>query len=110
MKETNQYKASLAKIICPTCGQSLEGSSHVSVSEVNLAAVLHVTCKHCKSKNMVTFTAMGTGVIPILSDLTNSEVRKYSHASKITFVDVLNVHDKLDKVSICNLLQKKEQN
>lgn len=51
---------------------------------------------------------MGTGVISVYSDLTSIEVPKFLQASEVTYREVLELHKKLKKESLWNLLHKNE--
>lgn len=110
MIETTHLKKHLSKAFCSRCASSLDTAELVPVSELPLAVLVHAVCNKCKSENMITITSLGTGVVSMVSDLTSSEVRKFLRAKSVTYDEVLAVHKKLKKGSICNLLQRKEQN
>ncbi|OGC63099.1 hypothetical protein A2264_00150 [candidate division WWE3 bacterium RIFOXYA2_FULL_46_9] len=58
---------------------------------------------------MVTITPAGSGVTPVISDLTGEEYAKFIDANIIGYDDVLNLYKALKKESLWNLLHTKEK-
>lgn len=110
MFEQTQLKTFLAKAFCRKCGACLDTAELVPISELPLGMVAHAVCARCQSENMVTITTLGTGVLPLVSDLMGKEIKKFVNSENISYDDVLNIHKKLRKESLCNLLHKKETN
>lgn len=108
MLEHTHLKTFLSKAYCNKCGTSLDTAELVPITEMPLGLVAHAVCARCKSENMVTITTLGTGVVPLVSDLTGQEIKKFVKSDNISYDDVLAIHKKLRKDSICNLMQKKE--
>lgn len=108
MTEGTNMKNHLSKAFCSKCGATLESAKLVHLGDVPLAVVVHATCNLCSSENMVTITSFGAGVVPLESDLMSEELEKFVGAPTLTYKDVLKVHKKLSKESICKLMQKKE--
>lgn len=110
MLEHTHLKTFLSKAYCRRCGTSLDTADLVPISEMPLGLVAHAVCISCKSENMVTITTLGAGVLPLTSDLSAKELKRFVHLDNVSYEDVLALHKKLRKDSICKLLQKKEQN
>lgn len=108
MIEKRLINEQLSKTICYKCGKSLEGAELTTISQMPVALIAHVTCPKCQAESMVTITLSGSGSVPIVSDLTASEIKKFLMAKPVDYVDLLNLHKKLQKKSICKLLQQKE--
>ncbi len=110
MTENNHLKNFLSKAFCSKCGSSLDTAKLVPLGELPLAVVAHATCDKCKSENMITITSMGAGVMPLVSDLTANEIQKFVDAPSVSYKDVLKIHKKLQRDSICSLMHKKDKN
>lgn len=110
MGEGRNLKSHLSKTYCTKCGSSLDSAKLVPVGQFPLAVIAHAFCAVCNSENMVTITSLGTGVMPMMSDLKGSEVQYFMNLSEITPDEILELHKELEKDSLCNLLQKKEKN
>lgn len=110
MIESTNLKNYLSKAFCSKCGNSLDTAKLVPLGDMPLAFIAHATCQNCASESMITVTSLGAGVMPLESDLTPKEVARFMEAPAITNADVLKLHKKLKKTSLCNLLLKKEQN
>jgi hypothetical protein len=80
------------------------------VSESLVSLVAHATCPSCKAESMLTLTPTGSGVAPVYTDLTSSEIEKFTKRSVISYDDVLDLHLALKKEKLWNLLDKKEKN
>lgn len=105
---STNLKTHLSKTLCPKCGSSLDTAKLVPITEMPVGILAHAVCIKCKSENMVRITSMGAGVMPLISDLQGREVKKFINTGNVTFEEVIELHKKLSKESICNLLQKKE--
>src|SRR5690606_11787654 len=103
-------KHHLSKLFCSKCGCSLNSAKLVPIGEFPLAIVAHAVCDKCKAESMVTITSLGAGAIPMKSDLTSREVKKSAQAPSVSLDDVLDLHKRLKKKSVWNLLHKKEKN
>ncbi|MFZ5424435.1 MAG: hypothetical protein ACOZAO_01420 [Patescibacteria group bacterium] len=110
MIEKRIINEQLAKTTCYRCGNSLEGGELVPISHVHVALIAHVICPKCQAESMVTITLSGSGAMPIISDLTGEEVKKFLGIKSISYNELLDIHQKLKKKSICKLLYKKEKN
>ena len=110
MLETNVIKEHLSKTFCYKCGTSLEDAKITTISEIPVAVVAHAKCQNCEAESMVTITVRGSGAIPMLTDLTGAELKKFIGAKSITYDELLELHVLLKKKSICELMQKKEKN
>ena len=100
----------LLKTYCYKCGKSLENAKLVPISEAPMAWVVHAICPTCKAESMVTITPTGNGIMPIQSDLTGWEFKKFIGIKAVSFDELLDLHLALKKEFIWNLLQKKEKN
>lgn len=109
MVDKHYLKNHLSKAFCSKCGNNLSTADLVPVTQLPLATVAHAICDSCNAANVVTITSRGTAVMPVTSDLTKDEVLKFAKAKTVTLEDTLNLHKKLKKETIWNLLQKKEQ-
>lgn len=109
MLENTYVKEHLKKTVCYKCGNSLESATLQKITEAPMALVTHAICSHCQAESMVTVTTNGTGVVPILSDLSVTEFKKFIGAKSVTNDEVLEIHKLLKKENIWNLLQKKEK-
>jgi hypothetical protein len=110
MIETLHLKNHLAKAYCSKCGVSLGTAKLVPISDLPLGVIAHAVCENCNSENMVTITSVGTGVMAMASDLTSDEIKKFVSTSGVSYEEVLELHNRLKKESLWNLLQKKEHN
>ncbi len=110
MIEARHLKKHLSKTYCSKCGSALDTAELVPISELPLAVIAHAVCGKCKSENMITITSAGTGVMAMASDLTSEEVQKFVSAKNVSLDEVLDLHKKLKRNSVCNLLRKKEHN
>lgn len=108
MVDKHHLKNHLSKAFCSKCGNTLATADLVPVTQLPLATVAHAICVSCDSANMITITSMGTAVMPVISDLTKNEILKFAKARSMAVEDVLNLHKKLKKETLWNLLQKKE--
>jgi hypothetical protein len=109
MLEKRFIKEHLERSLCYRCGSSLGGAKLLTISDAPVALVAHAVCPNCQSESMVTITASGSGVTPLVSDLTGSEIKKFINERSITYDELLNLHKMLEKESIWNLLHKKEK-
>ncbi len=106
---STNLKIHLSKAFCPKCGSSLDTAKLVPLTEMPLGVLAHAVCIKCKSENMVRITSMGAGVMPLVSDLQGTEVKKFVNTGNVSFGEIIELHKKLSKESICNLLRNKEQ-
>lgn len=109
MLEKHFIKEHLAKTSCHNCGNSLEEAKLTTISEVPVAVVAHAKCVKCKAETMVTITSAGSGAIPVMSDLTGAEFKKFLGRKSVTYDELLDLHKILERKSICKLLQEKEK-
>ncbi len=109
MLESSVIKEHLSKTFCYKCGTSLEDAKITTISEVPVAVVAHARCKNCQAESMVTITIAGGGSVPMLTDLTGDELKKFIGAKSITYDESLDLHLLLKKKPICELMQKKDK-
>ena len=109
MIERKQIEEHLAKTFCYKCGASLDGAKLIPISEIPLALIAHVVCPKCQAESMVTITVGGSGVMPLTSDLTGSEMKDFIGLSSTSYDEILDLHKMLKKEHIWKLLQKKER-
>ena len=98
----------LSKTVCHKCGTSLEGAELIPISKVPVALIAHVICPRCQAESMVTITLTGSETVPLISDLTAPEIKKFLGTKSITQDEVLDLHQTLKKKSLWKLLHKKE--
>ena len=101
----------LKKTFCYKCGTSMENAKLETVSEAPLGVgmIAHAICPKCQAESMVTITSNGGGAVPLLSDLSVFEFKKFLGLKSVSFDDLLDLHNTLKENKICNLLQTKEQ-
>lgn len=99
----------LGKVSCYNCGATLEKAQLIVVTETPLALVAHATCPECDAQSMVTVTPSGIGSVPLVSDLEPNEIKKFINMELISYDEILELHKKLKKTTICNLMQQKER-
>jgi hypothetical protein len=109
MLEKRFIKEHLERSSCYKCGSSLGGAKLLTISDAPVALIAHAVCPNCRSESMLTITPTGTGVMPLVSDLTGLEIKRYLTSSSLTYDDLLNLHKSLKKNSIWNLLRKKDK-
>ncbi len=109
MLEKKLLTESLQRICCHKCGSSMEGASIVTVNEAPASLIAHAVCSVCKAESMVTITPVGSGIMPVQSDLTGSEFKKFISAKAVSYDEVLDLHVALKKENIWNLMDKKEK-
>ncbi len=107
--EKNHLKNQLSKTVCVRCGANLTAAKFVPISELPLAVIAHVVCSNCNSENMVTITSTGVGIMPMVSDLTGAEVKRFVREPNVTFNDVLALRKKLKQRKLWNLLHNKDK-
>ena len=100
----------LQKTYCYKCGASLEGAKLVTITEAPIALVAHAVCVVCKAQSMVTITQTGSGTVPVQSDLTGEEFKKFIGAKTVSYDELLDLHVALKKKNIWNLMDKKDKN
>jgi hypothetical protein len=108
MLEKKFILENLQRATCYKCGTSLEGAKLVTITEAPIALVAHAVCPICKAESMITITPTGSGVVPVQSDLTGTEFKKFIGAKAVSYDDILDLHTALKKKNIWNLLAKKE--
>lgn len=109
MIETKNLKENLQSTTCYKCGFSLEDAKLIPISEAPLALIAHAVCSKCRAESMLTITAVGNGVIPLVSDLKGEEIKKFLGTKSVSFDELLDLHEMLEKESLWNLLHKPEQ-
>lgn len=109
MQETNYIKEYLHKHNCYKCRKSLETAKLETITEAPLAVIAHAICSNCKAESMVTITATGGGITPLVTDLNVTEFKKFMNAKSVSYDELLDLHKMLKSKNIWNLLEKKEQ-
>jgi hypothetical protein len=109
MIEKKFIMENLQRTFCYKCGASLEGAKLITVTEAPIALVAHAVCPICNAESMVTITANGSGAMPVQSDLTGEEYKKFIGLPPVAYDELLDLHVKLKKEKIWNLMQKKEK-
>lgn len=71
--------------------------------------VAHAVCSICKAESMITITPAGSGIVPVQSDLTGEEFKKFMGAKAVSYDELLDIHTALKKNKLWNLLDKKEK-
>ena len=99
----------LQKSSCYRCGTSLEGAKLVTITEAPIALVAHAVCVICKAESMITITPTGSGVVPVQSDLTGEEFKKFIGVKAVSYDELLDIHLALKKKNIWSLLVKKDK-
>lgn len=110
MLQKQFIKEQLVKTLCYKCGASLEDAKIVTINTAYMALIAHAVCPNCQAQSIITITSGSSGVVPITSDLTGEEVKKFMKYKQVTIDEVLNMHKELKKEKIWKLLHKKEQN
>lgn len=100
----------LQKAQCYKCGSSMGDAELVPITNAPVAWVAHAVCPICKAESMVTITSAGSGIMPIQSDLTGTEYKKFVGIKSVSYDELLDLHVALKKEPLWNLLQKKEKN
>lgn len=109
MVEKKFITENLQKTFCYKCGASLEGAKLVQISEAPIAFIAHAVCQNCRAESMLTITPAGLGAVPVETDLTGEEFKKFIGQKAVSYDELLDLHKALKKESIWSLLQKKEQ-
>jgi hypothetical protein len=81
----------------------------MTISDAPVALIAHAECPKCHSESMLTITASGSGTVPLVSDLTGSEIKRFMSEDSVSYDDLFSLHKLLEKDSIWNLLHKKEK-
>lgn len=109
MLEREYLRNKLAEAKCYKCGTTLEGSVFAVLNDMPLMTIGHAVCSKCQSQNMVTLAITGNTSSPMESDLVSEEVAKFASMPKISYTELLDLHQALKKESLCKLLRKKER-
>jgi len=109
MLEKKFILENLEKATCYKCGTSLEGAKLVTITEAPIAVVAHAVCPICKAESMITITPTGSGIVPVQSDLTGQEFKKFVGSNAVSYDDLLDLHAALKKQNIWSLLVQKEK-
>jgi hypothetical protein len=109
MLEQRIIKEHLERSVCYKCGSSLETAKLFMISEAPMALLAHAICANCQGQTMLTITATGSGTMPVISDLWVEEIKRFMFEKSVTYDDLLGLHKKLEKKSICSLLRKKDK-
>jgi hypothetical protein len=109
MLEKRVITESLQKTVCYKCGAKMDEAVIVPVADSPLALVVHTVCNQCHAEGMLTITPVGSGLMPVRSDLTGEEMKKFIGAKAIEYKDLLSLHTTLKKESIWSLLEKKDK-
>lgn len=109
MFETKYIKEYLQKNYCYKCGSSLESAKLETITEAPIALVAYAVCNTCKAESMVTITSAGGGITPLISDLNVTEFKKFMGVKSVSYDELLDLHKKLNKKGLWNLLDKKEK-
>ncbi|KKS16982.1 MAG: hypothetical protein UU80_C0014G0008 [candidate division WWE3 bacterium GW2011_GWA1_41_8] len=110
MLERRFIREHLERAACYKCGESLGGAKLHTISDAPVALVAHAVCPKCQSESMLTITPSGSGVVPLVSDLTGIEIKKFIDEKSVTYDELLDFHRMLEKDTIWNLLRKKGKN
>ncbi len=100
----------LDKVICYKCGESLEKSEIIVITETPFAFVAHATCANCSAQSMVTVTPSAIGAVPLISDLEPEEIKVFLKMDQISYDEILDLHERLKVTDICNLLHNQGKN
>lgn len=109
MQERNYIKDFLYKQNCYKCQKSLETAKLETITDAPLAIIAHAVCSNCKAESMVTLTASGGTITPLVTDLSATEFKKFMNAKSVSYNEVLELHQALKKKDIWNLLDKKDK-
>ncbi len=110
MVEPKIIKEHLERSVCYKCGASLEQAKLLTISDAPIAFVVAAVCPKCQRESVVTITAAGSGTMPLISDLTAGEIKKFIVERNVSYDDLFSLHKLLEKKAIWNLLHKKEKN
>ena len=86
----------------------MNGGVFKQMVDVNSGSFAHVICPKCQAESMMAFTPGGVGVLPVYSDLMPNEVVKFMKLRSISYEELLDLHAKLKRSKVCNLMQKSE--
>jgi len=109
MLKNKQILKNIQATKCPKCGESLSTAQIDTVFKADTSYIAHAVCTKCSTSSMITVTLNGSGTVPIYSDLSGKEFKKFLRMPGISYDDVLDLHLVLKKESIWNLLHKKEK-
>ena len=109
MLENDYIKEYLQKTNCHRCSRTLESAKLETITEAQMALVAHAVCKTCQAESMVTITASGGSITPLISDLNVTEFKKFLGAKSVSYDELLELHKLLSKKDLWNLLDKKEK-
>jgi hypothetical protein len=108
MLEKKFITESLQKTRCYKCGSTMERAKIIPITEAPLALVAHTVCATCQAEGMLTITPVGSGLMPIKSDLKGDEVKKFIDAKAVSYQELLDLHTTIKKEGIWKLLDKKD--
>lgn len=109
MLKNKQILKNIQATKCPKCEESLSTAQIDTVFKADSSYIAHAICAKCSTTSMITVTPNGSGTVPIYSDLTGTEFKKFLKMPGISYEDVLDLHLLLKKETLWNLLHKKEK-
>ena len=109
MLKNKQILQNLQGTKCPKCDASLSTAKIDTVFQANSSYIAHAVCSTCSASSMITVTPNGSGTVPIYSDLSGKEFKKFLTSSSISYDDVLDLHLLLKKETLWKLLHKIEK-
>ncbi|MCK9368818.1 hypothetical protein M0R04_02455 [Candidatus Dojkabacteria bacterium] len=87
---------------CDKCGTPYTTSDLSIISDMQVTSIIHFSCSNCKSHHIATFIKpMGiSNRMPINTDLTVTEIKKFAKSKEISSDDVLDLYDSLKEQKI----------
>ena len=79
---------------CPSCHASFTPRQAAVIDQTGSVHLLHMRCNHCLSSLVVLLlaTEMGVSSVGVITDLTESDVERFSAAQPVSTDDCLAVH------------------
>lgn len=99
LKDQKQFFIDNIAKFCDKCGKEYSTDNIEILQQNEYSTIIHFSCDNCKARQMATFIrSMGiTSRMPVNTDLSISEISKFSKRGRVSSNNVLDMHEMLKK-------------
>lgn len=113
-ENSNNLKENLTEAIlsswgkfCSICGTQRNEKNVQVVYTYADGAMIHLDCFGCQRQFVLNVMGMGFQMVPLLTDLNNNEIEKFSNTNAVSIDDIIEVHTVLFQSNNADLLTEK---